>query len=36
MKEKQVKFPGADRPIAIEHNPTRVVLIDAAQEEEVL
>jgi hypothetical protein len=36
MKEKQVRFPGLDRPIAIEHKPTGVVLIDATQEEEVL
>jgi hypothetical protein len=36
MKEKQLKFPGSDRPIAIERNPARVVLIDGTQEEEVL
>jgi hypothetical protein len=36
VKEKQVRFPGPDRPIAIEHNPTGVVLINATQEEEVL
>ena len=36
MKEKQVRFPGPDRPIAIQHNPTRVALIDATQEEEAL
>jgi hypothetical protein len=26
MKEKQVKFPGPDRPIAMEWNPARVVI----------
>ncbi len=26
MKEKQVKFPGADRPISIRRNPARVVV----------
>jgi hypothetical protein len=36
MIEKQSRFPGPDRPIAIEYNPARVVLIDATQEEEVL
>jgi hypothetical protein len=36
MKEKQVRFPGPDRPIAIKYNPARVVLIDATQEEEIL
>ncbi|HEY6765243.1 MAG TPA: hypothetical protein VI386_10745 [Candidatus Sulfotelmatobacter sp.] len=25
MKEKQVKLPGPDRPIAIQRNPARVV-----------
>jgi len=36
MKEKQVKLPGPDGPIAMGCNPARVVLIDATQEEEVL
>jgi hypothetical protein len=36
MKEKQFKLPGSDRPIAIESNPARVVLIDGTQEEELL
>jgi uncharacterized protein (DUF427 family) len=26
MKEKQVKLPGPDHPISIEHNPARVVV----------
>jgi hypothetical protein len=36
MKEKQFKFPGSDRPIAIDRDPARVVLIDGTQEEKVL
>jgi uncharacterized protein (DUF427 family) len=26
MKEKQVKLPGTDHPISIEHNPARVIV----------
>ena len=26
MKEKQVKLPGPDHPISIQHNPARVVV----------
>src|SRR5947207_1616706 len=26
MKEKQIKIPGPDHPISIQHNPTRVVV----------
>jgi len=26
MKEKQIKIPGSDHPISIQHNPTRVVV----------
>jgi uncharacterized protein (DUF427 family) len=26
MKEKQVKIPGPDHPISIEHNPARVIV----------
>ena len=26
MKEKQIKLPGPDHPISIQHNPTRVVV----------
>jgi hypothetical protein len=26
MKEKQIKLPGPDHPISIQHNPARVVV----------
>jgi len=31
MKERQIKIPGPDHPISIEHNPVRVVVSVAGQ-----
>src|SRR5437879_5261090 len=31
MKEKQIKIPGPDHPISIQHNPARVVVSVAGQ-----
>jgi len=31
MKERQIRIPGADHPISIEHNPVRVVVSVAGQ-----
>ena len=31
MKQKQIKIPGPDHPISIEHNPARIVVSVASQ-----